>query len=434
MKKILSLFFLNYLRILSKIQLTKIRFLLKLQNKKLNIIGITGSAGKTSTLLATEAVLKEKFKTKINYGANSESGIPLNILGLEIKNFSFLNWFKIAILSPLKLITNWKIYEIYIVEMGIDSPNEPKNMSYLLKIIKPNVGIFLNANLTHSQNFDKTVSENIKGNQRIEKILENIGREKAKLINSLPSSGFAILNNNDLMIIKTTRTALAKIITIKPAKIEIPKYILPKIYQISFGAAIAVANIFGIDQKTAISNLQKNFKLPPGRSSLLKGIKNSKIIDSSYNSSPLATQELLQFLGEFPHPRIAILGEMRELGQETQKSHEDLYKTAFKVADLIIGIGSKTKKYFSKNEKTFTFQFWWQAADFLKKILDKKEFHKSTILVKGSQNTIFLEELVKKILKDKNDSKLLCRQSPYWLKLKKEFKVKNQPSLLIPHL
>lgn len=431
MKKFFTLFFLNYIRILAKIQLSKIRLLLRLQNKKLNIIGITGSAGKTSVLTALDAVFKEKFNIKTNYGANSEFGIPADILGFKIHNFSIKNWLKIAILSPFKLLFNWKTYEIYIVEMAIDGPNEPKNMSYLLKIIHPNIGIFLNVNLTHSQNFDKTVSENIKGNQRIDKILENIGREKAKLINSLPSTGFAILNNNDPIVIKTTRIALAKIINIKPTKVEIPKFTLPKIYEISFGAAIATAGIFGIDQKTAVSNLQKNFHLPPGRSSLFDGIKESKIIDSSYNSSPLAAQELVQFLGQFPHPRIAILGDMRELGQETQKSHEDLYKTASKIADLIIGVGPETQIYFtSKNmprhvPPTYTFQFWWQATDFLKITLNKKEFHKSTILVKGSQNTIFLEELIKKILKDKNDSKLLCRQSLYWLKLKKDFKTKN---------
>lgn len=436
MKQFLTLIFLNYLRLLSKVQIAKIRFLLKLQNKKLNIIGITASAGKTSALLALDAVFKDQFKTKNNYGGNSESGIPLNILGLKIKNFSFLSWLKIFFLAPIKLITNWQVYEIYIVEMGIDEPKEPKNMSYLLKIIRPNIGIFLNVNLTHSQNFDQTVSKNFEGNQRTEKILENIGREKAKLINSLPSTGFAILNNNDPIVIKTTRTTLAKIITIKPTKIDIPNFVLPQIYQVSFGAAIAAASIFGIDQKTAVSNLQKNFKLPPGRSSILKGIKNSKIIDSSYNSSPLAAQELLQFLGEFSHPRIAVLGEMRELGLETEKAHQNLYKTAAKIADLIIGVGSETQKYFinctntPRRVPTNTFQFWWQALDFLKENLNKKEFDKSTILVKGSQNTIFLEELVKKLIPKKTLKKylrqhLICRQSSYWLKLKKEFKNQN---------
>jgi UDP-N-acetylmuramoyl-tripeptide--D-alanyl-D-alanine ligase len=431
MKKKLILIFLNYLRLLSKIQLAKIRLLLKFQNKKLNIIGITGSAGKTSTLLAVNAVLKKKFKTKINYGANTNFGIPSNILGFKITDFSIHNWFRVALLAPLKLLTNWQIYEIYVAEMGIDDPVEPENMSYLLKIIRPNIGVFLNVNLTHSQNFDQTVSKNITGSQRTEKILENIGLEKARLINSLPSSGFAIINNNDPIVIKTTRTTLAKILTIKPIKIEIPKYIFPKIYQNSFGAAVSVAGIFGIDQKTTISSLQKNFKLPPSRSSILKGIKNSKIIDSSYNSSPIAAQELLQFLGEFPHPRIAILGDMRELGEETPKAHQNLYNNASKVADLIIGIGSETQKYFPKNNKTFTFQFWWQSINFIKETLNKKEFAKSTILVKGSQNTIFLEELVKKIIPKKILKKylcqhLICRESPYWLKLKKDFQNQNQ--------
>jgi len=139
MKQKIGLFFLFYLRFFARLQLKKI----KLLNSKLITVGITGSAGKTSTLLATEAALKPNFRVKTNYGGNSESGIPLNILGFKNPDFTLLSWLKIALLTPFKLFINWKIYDVYLFEMGIDSAKSPKNMSFLLSIITPDIGIAL---------------------------------------------------------------------------------------------------------------------------------------------------------------------------------------------------------------------------------------------------------------------------------------------------
>ena len=71
---------------------------------------------------------------------------------------------------------------------------------------------------------------------------------------------------------------------------------------------------------------------------------------------------------------------------------------------------------------TFKFDYWWQAAEFLKQQINGDE----TILIKGSQNTIFLEELVKSILLDPSDSSKLCRQSAWWLKTKNKFRNQNK--------
>jgi UDP-N-acetylmuramyl pentapeptide synthase len=108
---------------------------------------------------------------------------------------------------------------------------------------------------------------------------------------------------------------------------------------------------------------------------------------------------------------------MRELGNSSKEEHQKIYDLATKSADLIISVGPETTKYFDDKSKKFT--YWWQAAKFLKDQIKGEE----TILVKGSQNTIFLEELVKSILKNPSDSKKLCRQSPYWLKVKAKFKL-----------
>lgn len=392
MKQKISLLFLKYLRFFARLQLAKI----KLINPKLIVVGITGSAGKTSTLLASQAALTPNFRVKTNYGGNSESGIPLNILGFKNPNFSFLSWLTIAVLTPFKLLLNWKVYDIYLMEMGIDSAKSPKNMSYLLSIIKPNIGVFLNVTPVHLENFSS---------------LDQIAEEKAKLVNT---AKIAIINPADPLVKKYTKNK--KVISIKPIKIGISNFLLPDIYMISFGAAMTIAKTLNLQTSIAIDNLKNNFHLPPSRSSILKGINNSTIIDSSYNSSPLATSEMLNFLSSYPSPKIAVLGDMRELGAASKISHQNLYKTALNSADTIISVGSETSRFFGP--KAIKFMYWWQASDYLKNILPQN----ATILVKGSQNTIFLEELVKELLKNYKDAKKLCRQSPYWLKLKSKFR------------
>lgn len=396
MKKNISLFVLAYIKFFAKIQLQKIRLVQKLKHRQLDIVGITGSAGKTSTLFACQTVLSPHLKIKTNDGFNSESGLPLAIIGLKIKDYSLISWLKILLFSPLKILINWQSYDVLILEMGVDSPLWPHNMDYLLSIVKPNIGIFLNVSPVHMANF---------------KDLDQIAQEKAKLINQAKT---AIINVSDKLVKQYSQNK--NIINLVPTKIKIANFYLPDIYQISFGAALSLARIFNINYNNAVKNLQTNFSLPPSRSSILKGIKNTTIIDSSYNSSPIACQEMLKFLDTFKTKKIAVLGDMRELGSSNESEHNNIYQQAIKTTDLLISVGPETKKYFS--DKSNKFNYWWQAAEFLKEQLVGGE----TILIKGSQTNIYLEELVKSILKNPSDSSKLCRQSKWWLKTKNNFK------------
>lgn len=397
MKKNISNLVLNYLKFFARIQLSKVRFIQKLKKRQLDIVGITGSAGKSSTLFACQAVLSSHFKVKTNDGYNSESGLPLSIIGLKITDYNLLSWLRIILFCPIKILINWQSYDILILEMGIDSPIWPKNMDYLLSVVQPNIAIFLNVSFVHVANF---------------KSIDQIAQEKAKMANL---AKVAIVNNQDKLVKKYTQNK--NIINLVPTKIKFENFYLPEIYQISFGAALSLARIFNINYNEAVKNLQTKFTLPPSRSSILDGIKNTTIIDSSYNSSPIACSELLKFLTTFKTKKIAVLGDMRELGNSSQEEHQKIYDLAVKSADLIISVGPETKKYFGNKSHKFT--YWWQAAEFLKDEIKGSE----TILVKGSQNTIFLEELVKSILKNPKDSKKLCRQSPYWLKVKNKFRL-----------
>src|SRR5258706_1155180 len=178
-----------------------LRFFAKLQLRKMNakIIGVGGSSGKTSLTLLISLILKEKYKVKQSGGKNSEVGLPLDILDIAIGNNSFYDWVRILVLAFLKAFQNPKQYDYYIVEMGIDSPVEPKNMSYLLKIVTPDIAVVTNVSLEHSQYFDDFVKEK-DPEKREQEIIKLTAKQETLLLTSLSKMNMAIVNIDDEQI------------------------------------------------------------------------------------------------------------------------------------------------------------------------------------------------------------------------------------------
>ncbi len=435
MKQFLSALFLKYLRFLAKIQLLK---------NNPTIIGITGTAGKTSTRNAVAAVLKDSFKIKVSYKANSETGIPLNILGLKAKDYSWQDWMRIFFLAPIRLLTNWERYQIYVVEMAIDSPFPPKNMGYLLTIVKPDIGILLNAKPMHSLGFDQLVKEE-EPEERSKKITKLIAQEKGRMITQLPQSGAAILNFDDINAAQFKDETRAEVIGFgqsnqaklkfsdyqvslqgsefeftyqnQSKKINFDHYLLPKHFGYTFAAAISIGLKLKLEISQCLTALEKNFNLPPGRSSLIPAINQAWILDSSYNASAQPTIDSLELINRVaPGRKIALLGDIRELGQETKPEHELVAHKAAQICDLVLLVGPQTRKYIypilnKKGVAVKHCQNAYQAAKLLGKQLEKDDL----VLVKGSQNTLLLEIAVKQLMRDKNQAdQLLCRRGNYW--------------------
>lgn len=450
----LSLAYLAYLRLFARVQLAKIRP---------TIIGITGSAGKTSLLLAITAILQKDAKVKVSHQANSESGIPLNILGIQPRDYSHLDWTRMALLAPFKLLTNWQRYEYYVAEMGIDRPEPPKNMEYLLTVLQPTIGVFMNALPVHGQYFDKLVPpEVLDPHQRREKMTDAIANEKGKLIRSLPTSGTAILNLDDSRVRRFVHRTKAQVMTFatrgradlrawditldrrgfsmslsegtRMRHLSVP-LLLPRHYAQTFLAAVAVGRACGRSLDSCIESLSTSFRLPPGRMTVLPGIKATTILDSSYNASPQTVEGALELLDRVATGRkVAVLGDMRELGSIARQEHEALAVKVATIADLVVTVGPLMRDCFvpkllslgfsSENLASFLDPF--RAAQSLAKLVRTGD----TILVKGSQNTIFLEIVVEKLLKDPNDATRLCRRSHFWQRQRKKLSAqgKNQAS------
>lgn len=447
--------------ILTSSVLSYIRFFARkaLDRHRPTIIGIAGSVGKTSTRFAIEAILKDHFPTK-SIG-NSETGIPLGILGMKPEDYSQFDWIKMIAKSPFNL-DFLKGTKYLITEMGIDEPDAPKNMEYLLTILKPDIALSLNASATHSLQFDKTVTDkSLSPEERLQAIVTNIAAEDTKIITKSGARiGIYNANDNDItqQILDKTPTSTKLLsfgtkstndVSFGPHKVNLKgsefqlyikmaealenltlnfsHYILPQEYREVFAAAILVALQQGLSLDQIKESLEKNYQPPKGRSSLFEGINNSVIIDSTYNASRVSVEAFLDLVDtlkkETNRPVVLLLADMRELGKEAAIEHAAVAEKLIGIVDYLYLVGPLTREFIlpvvQQKETSFKEIRWFdtskRAGEFLKDNLPEK----SILLAKGSQNTLFLEEAVKMLLVDKKDTKNLCRQDKFWMKMKK---------------
>jgi UDP-N-acetylmuramoyl-tripeptide--D-alanyl-D-alanine ligase len=433
MKQLFGRIILEYLRFFAKIKLRRI-------NPK--IIGVTGSVGKTSAIHGLHTVISKKYKTKTTWKGNSESGIPLEILNIKLKDFSFMSWIRACVVAPMKAFDD-ESYEVLIVEMGVDAPTEPKNMEYLLKIISPDIGIILNVSAVHTAAFHGNV--------------DAIAKEKGLLVTRLNESKTAIVNGDEHVLQEIQKDIQAEKLLFgrgKNAALRFTGYALNKFstrftfeaegklytlkfndriffeeYGYIFAAILLGAWKLDIPFAEAIQILEKEYRLPAGRLSVLKGEKQSTILDSSYNASPAAVAAVLNLVKNIhvSGKKILVLGDMRELGVLEEEKHKEIGVFATQSGEYIILVGPSMKRYalpaifatgFPKDH-VFSFDAAKDVGQFIiKHILKRNDF----LVVKGSQNTIFLETVVYDLMKEKNKAhELLCRQSQYWQQVRKKF-------------
>lgn len=384
---------------------------------KPTIIGITGSVGKTSTKEAIYTVLKNERKTRRSQGNfNNEIGLPLTILGdyQEIKGIFF--WPRVFLKSLWQLVfTNKNYPEVLVLEMAADRPGD---IAYLSKIAQPQIGVI-------------TAIGEIPVHVEFYPSSEAVAREKAKLIEELPPRGFAVLNCDDPIVWSLKHRTRAHLVSygfsdeaqiqvvnwewkIENEKIEGMSFKIsyggtltpfrlkkafgkPQIYAVT--AAIAVGLIFGINL-VKISEAIENYEPLAGRMKLLKGVKNSLILDDSYNASPLSMRAALETLKSLPAKRkVAVLGDMLEIGKYSTEAHQAIGELAGKVVDVLFCIGPRSKFIAEKAiavglsanyVKTF------EDAEKAKKIIEREIKSGDLILIKGS-HAMALEKIVEEI-------------------------------------
>lgn len=404
---------------------------IRMKRLRLFTIGVTGSIGKTSTKEAINHVLESRFNVLCSEKSyNTEFGLPLTILEQHSGFSSASKWMKTIAGSMVKAFFGGKNMEMLIAEMGVDKPGD---MDQLLKLIRPQVGVMTNIKPVHL-------------NEQQFKDLEDIFLEKKKMVETLPEKGVAVLNADDpyLVTLKEKLTcrqifygqndmADLKVLALENDFSGIRfaveyKGVVAQGFAPLLGAfqiyvllpAIAVALTQGFELQEAVDAL-KDYRLPAGRMGIIEGIKETVIIDSSYNASPESVKQALDILEQSPGRRIAVLGNMNELGTYAESKHREIGRYASSKVDMLLTVGENARLIAEeavgaglKEVLAHNFADPVAAANYLKNILKKGD----VILVKGSQNKVRLERLVKMLMKEPERAReLLVRQDGEWEKI-----------------
>lgn len=444
MKKFVVSIFLNYIRFWAKIALL-------ITSAK--IIGVAGSVGKTSTKIALKCVFEGFGRVLITEG-NSETGVPLGILGIKQEVYGLKGWLLSALKCPFNIFV-LKNVDYLVVEMGTDDFVWPKNMEFLLSVVKPEYVIWLNTSPAHMQQFSANIKdESYERNLHLGRLA--LANEDGKIITKNIFKQ-AIINNDDWYIVNALeKYSREKIFTygletdnnayLIDHKIEFPntKYlinilddnyslefkgqILAKEYWQNFAAVLLLAKHLKLNIFDSVNALEDKWRLPNGRGCLLKAINNSWLIDGSYNSSPdaFAAQfnlftDVLKFNQNLKP--VIVAGDMRELGDViAPQAHINLAQKISQINAEVYLVGELMKVHvlpflLEQNIKAN----WYKNSHELGLALKNNLPEDSFIFIKGSQNTIFLEETVAMVLKNIEDKKYLCRQSHHWEKVRQDY-------------
>lgn len=416
------------------------------------VIAITGSVGKTSTKDAIYAVLKDKtgYVRKSEKSMNSEIGLPLTIIGVGNAWRNPREWLR-NIAAGLKLLFRKNEYpDTLILELGADHPGDIKKT---VKWLRPDIAVLTRVSDTpvHVEFFDspaQVFEEKIALVRAVKKggfavffaddakslpVQEEMSKRGVKVISYGISSAAAVRGTDfgfeyvrDAASDDSSGT-LNKLLTSKfrltvENESEIVSYRNPLgetgIYPLLAAAAVAKAKGFALSQ--ILSGL-KAYEAPRGRMNVLAGVEGSIIIDDTYNSSPDAVHAALETLRSLTCSgrKIAILGDMMELGKYSASEHRKAGREVASIANMLITVGQRSRSMAEEAlsagmsaENVRSYDSSKDVADFIFREVRANDI----VLVKGSQS-MRMERIVKVLLKDVREaSKLLVRQDEEWLR------------------
>ncbi|MEK7090098.1 MAG: Mur ligase family protein [Patescibacteria group bacterium] len=408
-----------------------------LHKYKPEIISITGSVGKTSAKEAVYEVVKASGscrRSDKNY--NSEIGVSLAVIGMANPWYSPLGWLLVFLRGLSLIIFKHDFPKTLVLEVAADRPGDIKKLADL---INPHIAVVtaIGEVPVHVEFFSGP---------------EEVAYEKSKILSNLQGADFAILNFDDLAVLKMRREIRGHVLTFgfgEGANIRATDYklvfgenngaqrpvgitfklchdgrVVPFRIFDTFGktqvyaalAATTVGIVKGMNL-VDISQSLTRYRSPVGRLSLIDGIRQSLILDDSYNASPAAMHAALDLMRELPAKRkVAVLGDMLELGEYTELAHRAVAGRLGGV-DILITVGSRAKfiadearKNAFARENIFEFYESEEAAAEIK----KKVIPGDLILVKGSES-MRMEKIVEAVMAHPEKAgELLVRQEREW--------------------
>ncbi|WP_042271532.1 UDP-N-acetylmuramoyl-tripeptide--D-alanyl-D-alanine ligase [Faecalimicrobium dakarense] len=348
-------------------------------------IGVTGSVGKTSTRDMIYAAVSSKFNTLKNEGnLNNQLGVPLTLFNLD------------------------EFYECSVIEMGMSGFNE---IEYLANIVKPKIGVISNIGLSHIENL---------GSQ------EGILKAKMEIATNFDSSNTLIVNGDDKFLctlknknheytLKTfgfdkdndiycegyemTEDSITFICNIngKKEEIFIPTVGEHNIYNAMAAILVGISLELTLDE---IKNGLKHFKATKMRLDIVKNDKMT-IINDAYNASPDSMKAALKILGRYKTRRVAILGDMFEMGEYAEYGHRLVGEVSIGNVDVLITIGNdsnfigqEAKKLGFYEKNLYHFKTREDAINEIDSLLKEED----VVLVKASRG-MKLEKIVEHLNK-----------------------------------
>lgn len=413
-----------------------------LRKYKPKIIAITGSVGKTSTKDAIYTVVSENAHVrKSEKSFNSELGLPLTVLGVPNGWNNPLRWLMNVVDGLLLIVFPIAYPEWLVLEVGADRPGDIKSLAKWLRV-EVVVITRLPEMPVHVEFFESP---------------QQVVEEKASLIGALKPGGTLVVFGDD----ERTRTLVSRIpeghgakvltfgfsegVDIRGEDFEIlteegkgswpiglraninaqgtsaPVEIVGSVGAHALMPALAAAAVgvaLGRDLPEIIAGLTK-YETPLGRMHLVAGIKNTLIVDDTYNSSPAALVAGLDTLGliKVKGKKIAAIGDMLELGRHSVEEHRKMGARVAKVADILITVGFRARDIAQgaldagmNDRNIFQYEDARAAGKELEDILEAGD----CVYAKGSQS-MRMEKLVEEIMRDPEKApELLVRQDAEW--------------------
>jgi len=396
------------------------------------VVGVTGSVGKSSAKEATALVLSGTMSVRKSEGNyNNEIGMPLTVLGVA-EGGSALSRILSAVTGFFGLmIFPMRYPKALVLEMGIDRPGD---MSALLDIAPVKIGVVTFVGESHLEFFGS---------------VGNIAKEKGRLVSSLPTDGFAVLNADDSRVLGMGKKTKAVILSYgfssdasvradnillqetddgigssfklnysgKSIPVRLPGVIAR--HHISDALAGAAVGIAAGMNLVDIAKRLEEFSPLPGRLRFLRGRDGIGLLDDTYNASPSSVSAALDTLSEIPAQRkVAILGDMLELGAGSEEEHRRLADGVLASgASSVILVGYRMRtlgeellaRGMSRGD-VLLFPDPDSAAAVMRELVREGDL----ALVKGSQG-LRMEKISEVLLRSPEDARnFLCRQSRSW--------------------
>jgi alanine racemase len=375
-----------------------------ISSRNVEVIGVTGSVGKTTAKEAIAAVLSgclPVFKSPANYNGSFGLPVAVGLLGVTER--------------------------VAVLEMAADHFGEIRR---LCQIAPPSIAVVTTVEPAHLQTFGT---------------LDGVAQEKSALVQALPSGALAVLNADDQRVSAMRHATQARVVTYGLRRETQPDVFADGVLMTRGGvrfvahtaagsqpihlallgrhqvyaalAAIAVGLEKGMNLDAIGGRLEAVSPLP-GRLSPLSGIRGTLLLDDSYSASPAAVEAALETLGAVEaRRRIAVLGDMLELGTYEASGHEAVGRRVVEVADLLVTKGERARRIADSARASGMpadrILVTYTAEDALRMVSDRLG-PGDVVLIKGSSATR-MEQVVRDLLARPDEAEeRLVRQDEAW--------------------